>query len=753
MFRILTCFIAFIFLCSQVCLSQEKYALVIGIDQYSPPDNYQPSTANGRLNFQNLQGCKNDALSIKSVLESRFLFSPGHIDTIFDRSGTRDAILAAIDKMMSKCKKGDVAFLFYAGHGSQVYNSLSKEMDKRDETVVPSDTWKEGVADIRDKELAKKFNEFLDKGINLTAIFDCCHSASMSRGNTIPQKTSMRFMPAKDESVYDAKDASAPTPPELRKDGKFMIISAAQDNEFAEEQLDDNSPQQQHGAFTLAFLQALNQQSVDASVLNLFIAIRAILKSNGKKQEPDLAASPERQQETLLGLAKGTIPDKSLVAVSGFNKQKVVLQGGFALGLYKENELIRVKGTDTIQLRIDSVLGVNRSLASIIKGNINDIHAGEFFEVSNWASSNAPLLKLYIPRGVYSYDEINKLAQLNKQLRDTKKIHWINDLEKSDPFATVFFDQSKCFINIDTAAPKEIKNYSVATIAEQVKKDSSFYFELPAPKDLVDQIFARLPKNKSFVIVEDPAQANYLIYGTIDGNGLPAYGLRRVEASAKDSLESMPVQTKYFSLKNNSKDAFDFVADSIYEYALKLSRIRGWLQLSGPKGAEFIFPYHFQMINTDKNETITTGAYRIGDNVSIHLVANLESSRYTGGERYVYIFGIDKAGNMNLFFPDETDGNLTNRFPVKEGNKIITDFPVISYTVPQPSGTDNFFVLTTNEAIPNYAQMFQQSGVRGAADNSPFGNLLGMGNVASRGLPPKLPNTWSIERVSFKCTY
>ena len=178
----------------------EKFALIIGIDNYSPPADYKPGSDNSRFQVSNLHGCRNDALSIKSVIESRFSFPKNHVDTLFDSDATRDNILSAIKKLLSKTKKGDIAFIYYAGHGSQVYNSMSKEPDKFDESIVPGDTRKEGVEDIRDKELSKKFNEFLDKGLILTVILDCCHSASMSRG-PVPTRGSLRYALPKDGSV------------------------------------------------------------------------------------------------------------------------------------------------------------------------------------------------------------------------------------------------------------------------------------------------------------------------------------------------------------------------------------------------------------------------------------------------------------------------------------------------------------------------------------------------------------------------
>ena len=87
---------------------------------------------------------------------------------------------------LKKSNANDFAFIYYAGHGSQVPNSLAREEDKKDESMVPSDTWKPGVQDIRDKELAKVYNAFLDKGVKLTVIMDCCHSGSLSRGPNTP---------------------------------------------------------------------------------------------------------------------------------------------------------------------------------------------------------------------------------------------------------------------------------------------------------------------------------------------------------------------------------------------------------------------------------------------------------------------------------------------------------------------------------------------------------------------------------------
>ena len=727
--------------------AQEKRALLIAIDKYEAPATYKPS-GTGRSLFRNLDGCVNDARSIQSIVVSKFQFNAAKVDTLFDDAANRANIMKKMNELLAASQRNDIAFIYYAGHGSQVPNSLAKEVDKKDESMVPSDTWKEGVEDIRDKELANIYNKFIDKGVKLTVILDCCHSGSLSRGPNSPGK--FRFI---EEAKYDAKDASVPQAPELRKEGTFLIMSAAQDNEFAQEQRDENDIP--HGAFTIAFTQALEQQSVNASVVNLFTSIRAILKSNGKKQEPVLGGSKERQQQTLFGLAKGTLPDKSLIAVSLIENNKVTLQGGFALGLYKENELVKFKGKDTlVKLRIDTVMSVNRSIASVIKGSIKDLKAGELLEVTNWVSSSAPLLKIFVPAGNLTYADITKLAAINKELKQSSKIKWINNLEKTDPYTSIYYDGGKYHINVDGKEVPAPATLTAASILQLSRQDSTLYFELPPYKELADMIKEKMGLNKSIVLTRDPSDAHYILYGTINDDGQPAYGLRRAQTSSRDSLESMPVQTKSFTL-DNSKEAGTDVADKLYEYAMRLSKIRGWQQLTGPKEGDKTFPFQLEVVDKSVNKTITNSEYKIGDKVAFNLVAE---KGYTGAnkvKRYVYVFLIDKDGNMVLCYPDAEAGNVANQFPKFENYSLVKNVFLFEGDVSEPVGTDNYYLLASDEPISNYAMVFNQEGVRSAAKGvgSPLGNLLNMGNTGgTRGFNKSVSN-WNIIRLSVKSKY
>ena len=730
---------------AQILLAQEKRALIIGIDTYNPLPN-EKITSGYRSTFSDLEGCKNDALSIKSIITSRYGFDEKNIDSLFNEKATRDNILNAIQRLLANSGANDVAFIYYAGHGSQVRNSSSKETDKKDETIVPGDTWKEGISDIRDKQLAALFNSFIDKGIKLTVIMDCCHSGSISRGNTGINPPRIRYMP--EATNYDAKDSSSPVPPETRNNGNFLIMTAAQDVELASEQVDENNVP--HGAFTLALIEAINQQSVDASAMNLFSAARAILKSNGKKQEPVLGGGTDRQNETLFGIQRGLLQDKVLIAVLDKTGNRITMQGGFALSLYKDNELIKIINNDTIVLKIDSVLGINRSWASVKKGDINLIKAGQLFEVSNWVSGNAPLLKLYISSASFTYAQIEKFAGINNELRKQLHSAWINDLEKTDPYTTIFFINDAWYANIDGHITP-VKNFTKNAVLSNIKKDSTLFVEIPPSKGLVSALRNSLEKNPSIKLVSNINDANYMLYGTIDGNGRPSYGLRRVQTAAKDSLESMPLQTKAFGLTEDS-NSIEVVTDSVYEYAMRLSKIRGWMQLVTPSPGISNFPFHLEIVNSATDKKIDTLEYKVGEQMSLHLAANENATTVFIPKKYVYVFVIDRSGNMLAAYPNSAGGNVDNRFPKYEGGNLIEDFTLFDYNVTEPAGTDNFFLLASEEPISNYVMVFNQAGVRGIERNAtnPLINLLNLGNEeGTRGFTES-PANWCLLKLSVK---
>jgi len=115
---------------------------------------------------------------------------------------------------------------------------------------------------------------------------------------------------------------------------------------------------------------------------------------------------------------------------------------------------------------------------------------------------------------------------------------------------------------------------------------------------------------------------------------------------------------------------------------------------------------------------------------------------------------IDKQGNMLLGYPETESGNVANQFPKISDHKLVTDVLLFEGEVSEPVGTDNYFLLASDEPISNYASVLNQEGVRGAPkDKNPLGNLLNIGNEGgTRGFTKSVSN-WNLIKLSVKSSY
>ena len=730
------------------CYSQVTRALVIGIDTYSPPQGKAVPVNNDRQIFLNLNGCKNDAIAISSVLQTHFAVSQKNIDTLYNRTATRENILGKLKQLLDNSHQNDLVFLFYAGHGSQVNNSLSSEPDRKDETIVPSDAWTKPGMDITDKELARIFNQFIDKGIKLVVVFDCCHSGSMSRAPVFDMPVS-RYIKG---SVIDSKDPAGFTAPEQRRDGDFIILSASQDNESAVEQYDGNGIP--HGAFTNAFLQSVYQQGSNASLNNLFLATRAILKANGKKQEPVLAGSQKWMFRTLLNGEIQQSANAVLIPAIGNNNEYIEIGAGYAQELNAGNELICVlPENDTVLLRIDTVLSITNSWASVIRGDKSKIKSGQLFEISNWMSRQTPLLSVYFPDHSYSEMDIQKITAIGRSLKNLLPNQFVNDLSDSDPELSFFFVKGQCWMNNAGRQLVLVKKADPASLMKVIG-NKTFYFDIPLAEKFRNALKNRLSKNANIQLVTNSTEAQYVLFGSLNNNQQLAYGWRRTQATAKDSLENMPVQTRSFGLTEQTDISYTLNSDSLAQMAARLSKVRAWLQLTGPKTTD-PFPYHLELRHKGSNAIIDTMPFRVDDEVTLYLVEEYGALK-TAKRKYVYSFIIDRDGTMTLLYPNPAKGNVENRFPQINANSRKENVELINFSIGIPTGTDTYFLLATDEPIQQYALLFNQMGTRSVnltEEANPLRDLINLGNEQKTRSLSKSPKNWTLSKLSIKTIY
>ena len=433
--------------------AQTKRALLIGIDTYeakgkaiSKPAGVAPrsdATDASRWDLRewgNLDGSLNDVESVHELLASpKHGFAGNNIHIVEEEKATREGILQAMKKyLLDEPSRGDTVVFYYAGHGSQRYNSLTDKPFHLDETIVPADA-SSGAFDIRDKEIARLFNQVVDKGILLTAIFDSCHSGSIARGIPVGSQGKARFL------AYDPRDAA--DPPDKGPDGRSaarpedraggaLVLSATQHDQSAMEWTgSDGKP---HGAFTVAFLDALKTLPANSSAQDVYKRVKVLLLGMGVPQQPDLGGPSERTRQSLFSNSAG--PERLTVAVrpEGVNGDGTVeLDGGLALGLGQGSELRKVgivPGKPEVRIRIAQLEGLSKSKAEIIRpADPNQIQAGDLFELTAWVAPESSRLQVWMPPASLSNANLLQVAEEAGKLRQSGNVKWIDDPVQFSP--------------------------------------------------------------------------------------------------------------------------------------------------------------------------------------------------------------------------------------------------------------------------------------------------------------------------------
>ncbi len=135
-------------------------------------------------------------------------------------------------------------------------------------------------------------------------------------------------------------------------------------------------------------------------------------------------------------------------------------------------------------------------------------------------------------------------------------------------------------------------------------------------------------------------------------------------------------------------------------------RSNGWLSLTDTAS-----PYHLAIRDVRDKTLIGNRVYTVV----------LRAAEPEPEPRYYYVFAVDVRGNSRLLFP--MTGSVENRFPIGDA---ADDVAVSSFRVTPPYGTETFYLLSTEEPLPN-PSILEWNGVRA-----------------------RIPTRWSIERITFE---
>lgn len=720
-----------------------KRALVIGIDIYFPTAATPPAFAtaerkDARGGWHNLDGCVNDARAIKSLIMARYGFEEKNIDTLINQDANRKNILDAIQKLIDGSQPGDVVFIYYAGHGSQVKNSLSYDSTKHDQTIVPAD-----LNDIRNKELSKLFNDLQKKGVKLTLIFDSCHSGAIARGNQLPTEGKTRYQWPVD--AYDAKDPAKY--PAVEENGA-LVFSAAQREQFANESSEDNIP---HGAFTLAFLRAINASSVNESAERIYQRLLAAMKVyTNKVQDPILAGNDERRKEGLFGDPVNSVSSRTMVSVSEVSDGEISLRGGFELNIYPGSRFIKSGGKDTVEVK--DVLGIGSSKAQMCgKGNIATIKPGDLLEMINFVYPDEPALRVWSPPAKFTKTELQKAIQPVLALFSSSYFISNGDPAKVPAQFVIQHDGTRWLISGGAVrAPVMLSTLTDAELKKIIPKGSNVFLQLPPSKELDVLMRKKLGKdspNSAVNFESDPQKADYILAGRSAGASFDYCFLRpNLSFADANAQTTMPIRTNWFSLGMGENK----ISDSLSIYAVRLGKIHSWLKL---ESSEDDFPY--QLFIKSGGKLKTQGDSLVDkDLIELYLVRDssvIKPEFFT--KRFIYIFVLDSSGQMQLLYPLAARGN--------EGNTVAWDgaaSPYVMklkspkrYTVGAPFGYDTYFMVTSE--VPLSTDVFEsegvltRSGTKGATN--PLNEMLQNYGARTRSVNSEvIAVEWSIQKIT-----
>ena len=320
--------------------AQTRRALLVGIDHYIRPGTSAAPALSAktkerlakvqgrpsRTQISDLEGAVNDALQLRDLLIKKYKFDPKNVVLLKDSEATADRILDTLQThLVDAAKPGDVSFFYYAGHGSRIKNTLTKNSSGMDSTIVPADTLL-GVPDIRSKELDRIYLQARapNKDVQLTVVQDSCFSGAGTRGVRLANRA--RAVDSDDKvSVAEALDGPLP------EERGVLFFSASQDYQPAQELDDDRMGK--HGAFTWAFLQVLATAGENERVDRIFQRTRALMQSKVNDQEPVALESGGRNALPLFG--NDADPFGAASAAVGFVQPEhgmLELNSGVAMG-------------------------------------------------------------------------------------------------------------------------------------------------------------------------------------------------------------------------------------------------------------------------------------------------------------------------------------------------------------------------------------------------------------------------------------
>ena len=209
------------------------YSLHIGLN-YVDPNHY--GGWDGKLN-----ACEFDAYDMQDICTSLGYAT----QTLIREQATRNHVIESLTKLAKQLTEDDILYISYSGHGGQIPDYNSDEIDALDETWCLYD------GQLIDDELKKIWSLF-KKDVRIFITSDSCHSGSIAKAmtpsyynnnssNLESVEIKAKFMPSeiaartfyKNKSFYDKIIKTLTSEVKINVEASVKLISGCQDYEYS----------------------------------------------------------------------------------------------------------------------------------------------------------------------------------------------------------------------------------------------------------------------------------------------------------------------------------------------------------------------------------------------------------------------------------------------------------------------------------------------------------------------------------------
>ncbi|KAI9461121.1 caspase domain-containing protein [Boletus coccyginus] len=360
------------------------FSLVVGIDKYE----YKSE------GFGDLTGCKNDGKRFVNFLTEVLSVPLSQIVFLADEEATRQEIVNQFNQFLIEnedIQRNDAIIFFFAGHGSQLVAPQGWLTDSNKiETLCSHDyrtTGDDGkeILGISDRAIDALMRRLaFEKGDNIVAIFDCCHSGGLSRSEENTRLRTRSLPPPPDPAPADLDReiwSSLPEPCaraahtviqtgfQYKAMASHILLAACRPGEAALEDPDaKNAP---GGLFTTALIEGLRRSTLhDTSYNRLFETLD--LKHNG--QHPQCEGT---NRDRLL-FSVNTLRNGRTTAKVSERGNKLWVSAGSIHGIVDGAAFTVVTSTQRLVLKAKKV----RAFETMLEGRNHKITNAEAF-VSN----------------------------------------------------------------------------------------------------------------------------------------------------------------------------------------------------------------------------------------------------------------------------------------------------------------------------------------------------------------------------------